>query len=86
MSRYSNRLPNRYRSSSSIFDYCGCILGISIFSLNAVFGEMSVNYLLVTFLQKTIPFWWGVLTGLFVGELTIPVAVVVWILKHFGIL
>ncbi len=79
MPRYSNSSND----VSSVFS-CGC--GILIFVLNLVFGGSSVNYLLMTFLEKSLPFGWAVVTGLFIGEFTIPTAIVVWILKHFGVL
>ena len=57
---------------------CGCMA--IIFILNVVFGGWSVAYLLELF-NKVIPFGWAMVIGLFTGEFTIPVAVVVWILK-----
>ena len=63
---------------------CGCVLAMLIF--NVWIGGWSVNYLLSFFLDKTIPFLGSALVGLFVGELSVPVAVVVAILRHFGVL
>lgn len=63
---------------------CGCA-GV-ILLLNVLFGGWSVNYLLAEFAGKTIPFLGAVLIGLFTGEVTIPVAIVVWLLKSFGVL
>ena len=63
---------------------CGCALAMLIF--NVWIGGWSVNYLLSFFLDKTIPFLGSALIGLFVGELSVPVAVVVAILRHFGVL
>jgi hypothetical protein len=58
---------------------CGC--GIVLIIANIIFGAMSVNYLLMEFWSKTIPFFWAAVIGLFAGEVTMPVAVIVWILK-----
>jgi len=63
---------------------CGCWLIVALF--NAVAGGMSVQYLIEVFANKVIPFWWAALIGLFVGELSIPVAIVVWLLRLFGVL
>jgi hypothetical protein len=45
-----------------------------------------VNYLLVEFLGKTIPTIGALLIGLIAGEVTIPSAIVVRILKTFGVM
>lgn len=63
---------------------CGCAL--LVVGLNLWAGYTSVQYLAGVFLSKVIPFWWALLLGLIGGELTIPVAIIVWILKHAGIL
>jgi hypothetical protein len=60
---------------------CGCFL---IFNL--AIGGISVNYLLDYFLGKTIPFLGAALIGLFAAELSVPVAIVVWLLRAFGVL
>ncbi len=62
----------------------GC--GILIIIFNIFVGGWSVNYLLEFFLNKTIPFVGAALIGLFSGEISIPVAVVIAILKYFGVL
>lgn len=62
---------------------CGCMLIILI--LNLFLGGWSVNYILALF-GKALPTLWAVIVGLFVGEFTVPVAIVVAILRHFGIL
>ncbi len=68
---------------SSIFS-CGC--GFIILLFNLFIGGWSVNYLLLFFLDKTISGFGATLIGLFVGEFSIPVAVVIWLLKAFGAL
>lgn len=62
---------------------CGCVLLLLAF--NVFIGGWSVNYLLEFFLEKTIPFLGAAAIGLFVGELSVPVAIVVALLKHFGV-
>ena len=64
--------------------YCGCLLGF--FIANLICGGWSVNYLLSVFFEKTIPWVWAIIIGLFAGEFTIPVAVVVAILRALGVL
>jgi hypothetical protein len=49
-------------------------------------SELSVNYLLLEFFGKTLNFWIALVVGLVVGLFTIPVAIVVWILKFAGIM
>ena len=61
---------------------CGCML--AVVALNAVVGTWSVNFLLGTFLQKTLPTFWAFIVGMFVGEFTIPVAVIVKIVSMFA--
>jgi len=63
---------------------CGCVLLTLLFNL--FIGGWSVNYLLLFFGSKTIPFIGAMLIGLFVGEISVPVAIVVAILRSFGIL
>jgi len=63
---------------------CGCIILVIVFNL--LIGGWSVNYLLDFFLAKTIPFIGAAVIGLFVGEISVPVAVVVWILAYCGVM
>ena len=63
---------------------CGCVLLYLVIS--ALVGGWSVNYLLTLWAGKTIPFLAAMFLGLFVGEVSIPVAVVIVVLKHFGVL
>lgn len=69
--------------NSGLFQ-CGCVVALLVF--NVWLGSWSVNYLLEFFLNKTIPFLGAALIGLFAGEVSIPVAVVVSVLKYFHIL
>lgn len=63
---------------------CGCFVWLAVLAFNLTLGGMSVNYLLEFFLNKNIPAWGDVLIGLFVAEISVPVAVVVWLLRFFG--
>lgn len=75
----------RYKTRSYTTDLnCGCMIFMVIFNITV--GGLSVNYLLEVFLNKTIPFWGAALLGLFVGEVSVPVAIVVWLLKFFAVL
>jgi len=61
---------------------CGCNMIILIIKILA--GGWSVNFLLSLFNEK-IPFFWAAIVALFIGELTIPAAIVIKILIRFGI-
>jgi len=63
---------------------CGCAVALLVF--NVFVGSWSVNYLLEFFLSKSIPFIGSALIGLFVGEISVPVAVVIAVLKYFHVL
>lgn len=69
---------------NSVFAQCGCYLFVLI--ANLIFGGTSVNYLLAEFVGKTMPFFWAVVVGTILGQFTIPIAIVVWILKLTGIM
>lgn len=70
--------------SSSNVATCGC--GVLLVLGNLFLGGWSVNYLLLFFLGKTIPFIGAALIGLFAGEISFPVACVVALLRYFGVL
>lgn len=72
------------RNSDNSWFTCGCYSIILL--LNLLFGGVSVNYLLEVFLSKTIPLFWAVVIGIFAGQFTIPVAVIVWVLKLTGVM
>ena len=46
---------------------------------------MSVNYCLESILGKTVPFWAAMVAGLVLGQFTVPIAVVCWLLRMCGI-
>lgn len=62
----------------------GCF--VLTIALNCILGGWSVRYLVEAIAHKVIPWGWAILIGLFAGELTIPGAIIVWILKHLGVL
>lgn len=62
---------------------CGC-WGVMVV-VNLLVGGWSVDYLLSA-IGKNIPFLWDAVIGLLIGELSIPAAVVVAVLKKFGVL
>lgn len=72
------------KSSENSLATCGC--GILLIAFNIFVGSWSVNYLLGFFLNKTIPFLGAALIGLVAGEISVPVAVVIAILRHFGVM
>jgi hypothetical protein len=63
-----------------------CGFYIIILIVNMLAGGWSVNYLLNFFASKVIPFGWAMVIGLFAGEISIPVAVVVAILHMFHVI
>lgn len=62
----------------------GCGLVSSIVLLNLIAGGMSVDYILSWF-GKDIPIVMDVIIGLIFGEISIPIALVGYILKLFGV-
>lgn len=69
-------------SAKSEVDF-GCAVLILLFNLTV--GTWSVIYLL-EILGKHIGIGWAILIAAFVSEVTIPVAIVVWLLKLAGVL
>lgn len=61
---------------------CGC--GIFVLLLNLIVGAWSIIEILSWF-GKSIPLLGSIVIGLFVGEVSIPIAIVGWILKACGI-
>lgn len=57
--------------------------GCLILLLNLLLGGWSVDYLL-QFLGKNIHWIGDVLIGLVIGQFTIPIALVIWLLQLFG--
>ena len=61
---------------------CGCWL--ALLAINIAVGGWSVHYILSIF-KMNIPFWADALIGLFAAELSIPAAIIIAILRAFGI-
>lgn len=57
---------------------------LAIMLINITIGAWSVNEILSWF-GKSIPIWGDALIGLFVGEFSIPIAIVGYILKVLGV-
>lgn len=66
---------------SGLFGGCGCIL--LILGINLLLGGASFDYVLYSVLGKDIPWYGDMLAGLFVGEFTVPAAIVCWILRFW---
>jgi hypothetical protein len=62
----------------------GCLPILIILVINLTIGAWSVIEILSWF-GKSIPLMGNVVIGLFVGEISIPVALVGWILKISGV-
>ena len=69
---------------SSSGEGIGCFLLIIVVAINLTIGAWSVNQILSWF-GKDIPTIADIVIGLFVGEVSIPVAIVGWILKICGV-
>lgn len=61
---------------------CGCYLLVLAFNLTL--GGYTFQYCLKAFFYKDIPWYWDVIGGMFLGELTIPLAVITWIVNHIA--
>lgn len=62
----------------------GCLIVIMLLLVNLSIGAWSVIEILSWF-GKSIPLLGNVVIGLFAGQVSIPVAIVGWILRLFGI-
>jgi len=62
---------------------CGCAIAILI--CNLLLGGVTVNYCLESFIGKTVDFVWAAIAGLFLGEISLPLAVVCWLLRICGL-
>lgn len=62
---------------------CGCL--IAILALNLTVGAMCFAYSLRSILGADVPWWADALGGLFLGQITIPLAVICWVLRLAGL-
>jgi hypothetical protein len=74
-------MRNKVSGSPAVVS-CGCIFLVT----NLLLGGWSVNYLIGNIFNKTIPLFWAVIVGLFTGQFTVPISIIVAILKSFRIL
>lgn len=63
-----------------------CLAQILIVIAYVILAGMSINYLLPVFGLEQIGFGWALLIGIIAGEVTIPIAIVVMILRFVGVL
>jgi hypothetical protein len=59
---------------------------ISIFLFNVILGAIASNFLINAFFHTAIPLFWDAVIGLIAGEILVPVALVVLILRWFGVI
>lgn len=63
---------------------CGCWLAFLLFNL--CLGGVSLQYCLECFIGKGLDqFWVAALLGLFLGEFTVPIAIICFVLKLCGV-
>lgn len=62
----------------------GCLIQIAFIVLYIWLGAISVEYIL-SWVNKDIPMFGDIIVGLIGGSVTIPVAIIGWILKLFGV-
>jgi len=62
---------------------CGCLTFVLLFNLTI--GGISVNYLSNQLFSKDLPWWADGIIGLFAGEVSVPAAIIVWILRICGV-
>lgn len=63
---------------------CGCIIYLVLVLFNIFIGGISVDYILSWF-GKDIPNIADGVIGLFVGEISVPIAIIGWILQACGV-
>lgn len=62
---------------------CSCLSIILIFNL--LFGGWSVDYLLNNVFNRNIPFIGDIVIGFFTAQITVPCAIIAWVLKACGV-
>lgn len=70
-----------YQSSDGTAVSSACIFIIFILLINITIGSFCFNYDLQCCFGKTANFWVAGLCGLLLGELTIPSAIVCWVVS-----
>lgn len=62
---------------------CGCML--FAFVMNLLVGHWSVVYCLWFALEARAPEWVAYLAGFFMGQFTVPLAIIFWVLEKAGV-
>ncbi|HMN10964.1 MAG TPA: hypothetical protein PKD55_01415 [Bellilinea sp.] len=62
-----------------------CLIYAIIFAIAAIPGGWSVNYLLAFFGLKTLPFLVAVVISFFTAQFSVALAIVLWVLRAFGV-
>lgn len=62
----------------------GCFVVLGVLLFNVTIGAWSTSYLLWIWLGKDIPLFGDIVIGAIAGELTVPAAIVTWLLRLFG--
>ena len=66
------------------FTGCGCMLLILAFNLGL--GGFSFDYCLWYIFEKNAPWFIDVICGLILAEFTVPIMIVIWLLKLCGVM
>lgn len=63
---------------------CGCfsITGLVMVILNLAFGGLTFQYVLWSIIGRDVPWYWDIIMGLFLGEITIPAWIICLFLNH----
>jgi len=65
-----------------IFGQGTCLIFMLLF--NITIGAMSINYI-TNYFGKDAPWWGDAIIGLFLAELSVPAAIILWFLKLIGV-
>lgn len=58
---------------------------VSLLILQLAVGAFTFNYCLQNILGKDVPWYVDIVAGLFLAEFTLPLAVLIWVLKLAGV-
>ena len=75
----------KYYRKSSDLSWVTCLVCIVTMAIYLALCGWSVNYLLQVFNYTTIPWFWAEVIGLIGGSVTVPVAVIIVILRWLGV-
>ena len=71
------------RNGGEVLTGCGCWIIFAI--VNLTLGALCFDYSLSYIFAKDVPWYADMVCGLFLGEFTIPAAIICWILNMCGI-